>query len=207
MYRTQHGDQTGPSNAIRSRDVAAEQKGCGLGALWSANPSVHVLLEKGTVWGSPRFKESQACGHRRGSFSAAWRCSLRASSLWQAVLEKAFRVDGVFLSKARAVSSAPLPHPPECALPGGEAPSGGRCAQPAAPQRGELTNALCFPSFGRFLPQCWALGAPASGKVLSLCPSAKRRTVGRREEVGLERRGLGFAFTLRQQLPRQDSCP
>lgn len=116
---------------------------------------------------------------------------------------KSVRVNRIFLSKARAVSPKPLPHTTECALPGGKAPPGGRCSQPAAPQQGELTNALCFPSFGRFLPQGWALGRPASVKILSLCPSARRRTVRRREEVGFERRGLGFAFALRQQLPWQ----
>lgn len=50
--------------------------------------------------------------------------------------------------------------------------------------------------------QSWALGHPVAVKILSSSSSARRSTVGRREELGFESRGFGFAFPLHQQLPR-----
>lgn len=88
---------------------------------------------------------------------------------------------------------------------GRKVPPGSGCA-PACSLTVESSQVLCallrlgsaWPSAGLWVPRAqWRFSAHAL--------SVRMRTVGRREELGLESRGPGFAFPLYQQLPRQSS--
>lgn len=62
-------DQTGRLNTVKSGLWQLSREAGGLGPSGLKTLSVHILLEMRRVWGSPRFRESQACGHRG---AASW---------------------------------------------------------------------------------------------------------------------------------------
>lgn len=56
VLRTQHGDQTGPSNTVKhGRDMAVEQRGWRLGAQWSVKPTHACAAGEGKSLGQPPF--------------------------------------------------------------------------------------------------------------------------------------------------------
>lgn len=182
------------------RDVAAEQRGCGQGPSGLQRPSTHVLLEMGRVWGSPCFRESEACGHRGAPSLAAGSIVLLSAILIspsRLCWKKNPGETGSFRVKpGLSVRCSLVPLGVLCL--GGKAPPGGAAPRPQ-PHSGGLTSAPCSPSLGLCLSHCWALGSGASVNGLSSHPRCRRRVGGRREELGFESRGPGLVFPLHRQ--------
>lgn len=148
-------------------------------------PICAPLLEMGTVWGSPRFRQSQGRGHGRGSFSvrivllSAILMSLAgcAGKIIQGKPDLSEQSQGCLPTHSLAQMGAP------CL--GGKAPPAGRCAQPAAPQRRELASAVRSPSFGCSLAPVLGSGPSSFSEDSQLTLLCKEEYCGEEGRTGL----------------------